>query len=240
MNPALILLPYFNRPKLLRNALLSVKNLDDPNWVLAFIDDASPTEEGLDVLKEILGDEILQGKVRIYRVSREEKVSLNWTTPPRYMNKAIRETESDLVMILCDDDALLPDYLTRCREYFYVTNPQAIYGYSSLIPFYPPEETPGPHLPIRDFWTNHEVDACPVNNIDASQVVWVRYVQLERGIWFAENRQFDHDAGLWEAMWHQGYGLCPFMGFFGQYKAFHPKQLTHLKGVTDFQISRDV
>jgi hypothetical protein len=240
MRPALILLPYFNRPKMVRTALESVKNQTDTNWKLAFIDDASPTLEGIYWLFEILEDEIQQGKVELYRVSKEEKTLLNWTTPPRYMNRAVRENDADLVMILCDDDALLPNYLENCREYFYNTNPQAVYGYSHCIPFFPPDEKVGTHLEKRPFHTNHEAPICPIDRIDASQIVWARDVQLARGVGFPENRQYDHDAGMWIEMWNHGFGECPYMGFDGQYKACHAKQLGAMKGVLDFNVSRDI
>ena len=40
-NKFLILLFYYDRPKMVRNALQSVKELNYKNWELAFIDDGS-------------------------------------------------------------------------------------------------------------------------------------------------------------------------------------------------------
>lgn len=240
MRSSLILLPYFNRPKLLRNALLSVKTQTDRNWILAFIDDASPTLDGIKLLFQMFDDEIGQGKVHLYRVSREEKIQRNWTTQAVYLNRAIREIDADLCIILCDDDALLPDYVGNCREYFYHTHPEAVYGYSQCIIYYPPDELPGSHLPVRPFHTNFTVPMNPIDRIDSSQIVWARDVQIHRGVWFPENRQYDLDAGLWIEMINHGFGLCPYMGFYGEYKACHPKQLGAMKGVIDFDVSRDV
>lgn len=235
----LILLPYFNRPKLLLNALNSLKQSTNQDWLLAFIDDASPTPEGRQHVHEVLGYAVVQDRVFFYAVSKEMKEQCMWTTQPIHMNIAMRQIDSDLTVILCDDDALLPDYIENCVQWF-STNPQELYGFSNVRLFFPDAgETPNESLPIRAFHTNRLVATNPVNAIDASQIVWRSKIALERGCFFDEARQYDHDASMWEVMWAKGYGLCPFMGFYGQYKGIHQYQLGKMKGVTNFEAPRE-
>lgn len=227
----LVILPYYNRPKLLENALKSLRDSTNQDWVCAFIDDASPTTEGVDLVHSILGKALSEGRVKIYVVPSDLKESMKWTTQPIFMNRAMREIDSDLTMILCDDDALVSDYIDNCVSWFSM-NPSTLYGFSNIRVYFPPSEAPCAELPIRAFFTNHLSPVCPVNTVDASQVVWRSKQALERKCFFDEARQYDHDASMWEAMWSANYGLCPFMGFYGQYKGIHQFQLSNMKGVT--------
>jgi hypothetical protein len=235
----LVILPYYNRPKLLLNALVSLRDSSDQNWTLAFIDDASPTDEGLCSVDVILSEQVKKGMVHKYVVPVEEKEQLKWTTQPVYMNRAMREIASDLTLILCDDDALLVNYIENSVKWF-TEHPNELYGFSNVRVYFPPKESPSEILPIRPFHTNHLQKVCPVNTVDASQVVWRSKVALERGCFFDEARQYDHDASMWEAMWRSGYGECPYMGFYGQYKGIHQFQLGRMKGITDHILREDI
>lgn len=235
----LVILPYYNRPKMLTNALLSLKNSTNQNWICAFIDDASPSSEGEHLARSLLKEATEQGRVVFYIVPSEMKDAVQWTTQPIFMNRAMREIDSDLTMILCDDDALLPNYIDEAVAWFN-NNPNALYAFSNVRVFFPDAgEEPNERLPIRAFLTNHLSSVNPVNTVDASQVVWRSKEALSRGCFFDEARQYDHDASMWEAMSRAGYGNCPFMGVYGQYKSIHSYQLGKMKGMTDHTLPRE-
>src|SRR5437588_1330755 len=60
----LIILLYWDRPKMIKNALNSIKEQNYDNWELAFIDDGSEVP-GEPIVKEILKDHL--DKVKIIR-----------------------------------------------------------------------------------------------------------------------------------------------------------------------------
>src|SRR5438105_2894834 len=106
----LVLLLYFERPRLVRNALRSVLAADahHPDWELAFIDDGSPTP-GEPAAREVLAGH--PGKVRFHNTgdSAGDKRE-NGCRIGAFMNRAVRESDADLGVMLCDDDMLYPTY----------------------------------------------------------------------------------------------------------------------------------
>ena len=126
-----VFLPTRNRLELLRQAVQSVLMQEDPDWEVVISDNASS--------QDIAGYVASLRDVRI-RYSRAETllpVTENW-------NRALEMSRGDYLIMLGDDDALLPGCLKRVRELIHGWNqPDAIYtqalqfAYPGVVPGHP-------------------------------------------------------------------------------------------------------
>lgn len=221
-NKILIILFYYNRPNLVINALESIKrqNPKYDNWELAFIDDGS--EKSFDVLSYFDNDK----RVRVYTVTPDIKKSYNYKTIGLLGNKAMRESDADLAIMLCDDDALCEDYLYNINNWFNeIENQTYDYAYSHVIIFDPLQEQWSFEIPIRDcMYNQHYGEIYPPENLDSSQVCWKLQKSKEKDCWFAEDRIANLDSHLYDQLF-LAFGYCPFSGLYGQYKGLHNMQL---------------
>jgi glycosyltransferase involved in cell wall biosynthesis len=144
-----VLLPTHNRLEYLRYAVESVRRQDDPAWEVVISDN--------DSAEDIAGyvASIADARVRYVRTERFVPVTENW-------NSALRHSNGDYVVMLGDDDALLPGYFSALRalaERF--DRPDAIYT-GALLYAYPdvlPEAPDGylqPNLHAPFFKGAHE------------------------------------------------------------------------------------
>jgi len=121
------------------NALKSIKKANElyENWELAFIDDSS-TIAGEGVVKEQLPN--LLNKINFYNSNSttEEKIK-HTITHVVVANKILKKTDADIAIVLCDDDALYPDYLLKLNDFFN-NNPDINSCYSDMVIFNPLEE----------------------------------------------------------------------------------------------------
>jgi glycosyltransferase involved in cell wall biosynthesis len=98
-----VLLPTRNRLEFLRYAVETVRRQDDPDWEIVVSDNDS--EEDIAGYVADLGDD----RVRYVRTDGFISVTGNW-------NNALRHSRGDYIIMLGDDDALLPGYFTAMRE----------------------------------------------------------------------------------------------------------------------------
>ena len=154
----LILLLYFERPNLVRHALRSVQQADEHHrdWELVVIDDGSRTPV-LPIVAEMLGAWHDRVAVIETRMSAGDKGRMGCLTGLA-MNQAIRRSDAEVGIMLCDDDALYPTYL-RDLSHFFATHPEALSCYSRVIPFdaqtQRPEEVQRPEQPAQ---STHRAD----------------------------------------------------------------------------------
>jgi len=199
---------------MVRNALTSILRANEhhQDWELAFIDDSSPTP-GRPVCEEILCDHL--DKVRFYHtgMTLEEKMRTGGMVG-KTMNQAIRESDADIVIMLCDDDELHPEYLRNLSEYF-ETHEDEEACYSHVI-LYNPVFEKSEHAPLIGCALNHKGLIDPHMKLDASQVAWRPTVRAK----FDENRTKCLDARFYQQL-----PLLMFSGFVGQYKGVHITQL---------------
>jgi hypothetical protein len=210
----LILLSYFERPKMVRNALASVLRAGElySNWELAFIDDASPTP-GRPVVEEMLQGYL--DKVRFYNTNCTDEVSIFGS----FMNQAIKDSDADLALILCDDDELCVDYLKNLNNYF-LCHPSVVVCYSHVYYFDPFRERSS-DVVFDSKWLNSYTGVVLLeDNVDASQVAWRTLCNKVRGCWFPSPKTRNLDAAFYSQL-----GEAPFSGFIGQYKGMHSMQL---------------
>jgi glycosyltransferase involved in cell wall biosynthesis len=214
----LILLAYYNRPTIVKNALRSVIESTYSNWELAFCDDGSNTP-GESLVREMYSPEQLD-KVRFYRLDDTvaQKNEQGGSRHGSMLNDAMDKSDADIVIILCDDDALTPAYLGNLNAW-YADHPERTYGYSHVVEYNPTTENY--HNTSKKATglnrTNSIVPACMV---DSSQVSWRRDPRIK----FPSPQTGGLDIVLFEYM-HSIFGLCPFTGFDGEYKGVFNLQL---------------
>lgn len=228
-------MPYYNRPKMLRNCLQSVLKANEhhTNWHLAFGDDGSSVP-GKPIVEEILKDHL--DKIYFFEsgVTLEEKL-INGLKMGSYANMAIRDHEhkSQIGIILCDDDLLHPLYLKNLNDFF-EQKKDIPYCYSKIELFNPNKGSQSIQL---GRWNNCEGPINPVNNLDSSQVAWRLKCNFEYDAWFEEGTKhgdqpmiLSTDALYFKNLYDKC-GICYPTGFVSQYKAIHDAQmLWHNKG----------
>lgn len=224
----LILLLYYNRPQLVRNALESIKTSNYSNWHLAFIDDGSEIP-GKPVVEEVLVG--YESQITYYNSghTKQQKLQQGGSHIGYYMTLAMKESSSDIGIMLCDDDALLPHYLKNLNEYF-ANNPNSIYIYSHLVCFDPTKDKPGEHIlgtmATEECRFNKFGNINPFCTVDSSQVAWRINKCIENEIYFDYPRTVALDAHFYQKLYQQ-FGPCPFSGFYAQYKGIFNDQLTY-------------
>lgn len=130
------MLPYYKRPKMVQNAIHSVITSRYSNWELHFIDDSGDNSYERVLYNSI--DATLHRKVKYFPIgdSDEQKVLQGFSRHGEYMNKSIESTDGDITIILCDDDALMPNYLGYLNS-FYQMNVDKNWSYCNLRFFDP-------------------------------------------------------------------------------------------------------
>lgn len=214
----LILLPYYNRPNLVRKTLQSVKESIYTNWELAIVDDGSdsPIEP---IISEMFTEEE-QKKIKIKNSgdSIEQKHRQNGSRHGEYLNMFMNESDAEFVFMLCDDDAILPDYMSNLLN-FYRANPNQKYAYCQVF-VYNPLTQDYKTSSNRATFLNKTEDLRPSCQIDSSQVSWRKSPDIK----FPSPQTEALDSVVFEQMFAL-WGLCKYIGVVGQYKGIFEKQL---------------
>jgi glycosyltransferase involved in cell wall biosynthesis len=228
-NKFLIVLAYYNRPKIVLNALESIMKLDYDNFEVCFIDDGSPNL-GEPVVREFCDSIIDKFKFKFIDNSIEDKKRQGGSIHGRYMNEAILESDADVVIVLCDDDALFPNYLTNLNNYFN-NNPNSYWCYSH-VKFYDPENqhySQATDTPSNPNFNTSNLNAyttpiSPACRVDGSQVAFRRDAFVKANVWYPHPQTSDCDRHVFERMINH-WGMCNFSGGYGQYKGWFVNQL---------------
>lgn len=225
----LIVLVYFERPKLVVNALNSIKEMQYENWELAFIDDGS-VAEGEPIVRSIFSERELQ-KTTFYRCNDtvEMKKAIGGSRHGYYMNEAIKASNADYFIICCDDDAIIPTYFAELNS-FLQENPLP-YCFSWLKFFNPTKEhysratvTAREQFAGSTYALNHNDAVNPVCHIDSSQVVCNTQCFKVGGVSFPYPKTRMLDAALFQQLFVR-YGLCQPTRIYGEYKGAFQEQL---------------
>jgi hypothetical protein len=175
----LIVLAYYKRPKIVLNALHSIKNLNYDNWELHFIDDS-----GDDSFKDILfsyGFDNKKVKYSAIYESDETKIKKGGSSHGHYINEAIKNSEADFTTILCDDDALVKDSFLQLD--FFIKQNKSLEWFYNRVYFYDPSKefylnsnsrTEVQQNNYKSFYdlNNYFEPINPQNRVDGSQVIY--------------------------------------------------------------------
>lgn len=218
---------YYKRPSIVLNALESIIKSDYDDWHLTLIDD-SGDEDFKDIflnygfpLEKITYTPIL--------MSDEEKKINKGSVFGKYTNETILNTDADIIVPICDDDAILPNYMTNLNR-FYQENPNKNWGYCHLEYFDP--DTQHYSESVEDFkspFGNPNLNRFtePINprlRLDSSQVTFRKIAFTDGNVWYPYPHTANLDSHLFRNMYFK-WGPCHFTGFKGQYKGWFANQL---------------
>lgn len=234
-----LIIAYYKRPDIVKNALNSILKLNNNNWHLTFIDDS-----GNDEFRETFFNFGLpEEKITYVPIMMDDSVKINTggSIFGKYINDAIIENDCDIVILICDDDALFPDYLDNLNTY-YNENPNEVWSYSHVKYF-------NPEIESYEMGTIDSVDitlngsnlnefTIPINpycKVDSSQVTFRKSSLINGNVWYVHPRTLNLDADIFTKMFNK-YGYCKFNGYYGQYKGWFKNQLglRHRRGEGDF------
>lgn len=224
-----LIITYYKRPKLVLNTLESIIKTSYDNWHLTFIDDS-----GDDSFKETFlnyGFDISKITYKPILMSDSEKNEIGGSIFGKYVNDTILETDAEIIILICDDDAIFPDYMENLNV-FYNENPNKMWGYCHLK-FYNPEVEhytnsrhviPENTIPDGPDLNSNTTPISPENVIDFSQVTFRKRAFTESNVWYPHPYTVSLDAHVFHNM-TQFWGLCDFTNCYGQYKAWFDNQL---------------
>lgn len=221
----LIMMLYYERPLLVVEALKSIlrANVNYNNWHLAFHDDASTTP-GEPIVRNILPAELLD-KVTFYKtVATKKQKDASGGMLGHIMNQMIKDSDSELALILCDDDILHNNYLYNLNCFFN-DNQKEHACYSHVVVFDPNKETWENATNTKNPLNYYTTPINPENKLDACQVAWKTSLNKIENIWFPYPCRKNHDAVFYRTMYEK-IGPISFSGFVSQYKAIHEDQLS--------------
>ena len=223
---------------MVRNALNSIVKANEyyPHWELAFGDDGSVIP-GAPIVEEILGAHMDKVKLIQSGMDFSDKIEQGLILGT-LANDAIRKSDADVALILCDDDELVPTYLKGLADYF-VSNPEVLYCYSHIHLFNPFFQKSEEVNNVTGKFNKHTGPINPVNNVDATQVAWRLSCCKEHGAWFKDSTKQvkgkpwtkDTDKSFFESL-YKNCGVAQYSGLVGQYKGVHDYQLLWHKNVS--------
>jgi len=229
----LIVLMYCDRPNMVQFALDSIRAQTYRNFNVAVVDDSARTPGGDffpdNSIVRYMKDPALEGADpnSAYTVSDtiEEKTANGGSRFGLFVNQAINESDADIGLMLCDDDALLPNTLHDLNEY-YIHNPHTSYSYGHVLTYNPYDAPNYSGIKGRYGSSLNNYDQ-PINafcRVDASQVSWRMDAYKNAGIQFPHPQTAALDAIVYQQMYDM-MGFCHFNGKFVQYKGVFPDQL---------------
>ena len=216
---ALVVLPYFERPVMVRNALESLRRNMDAEWRCVFIDDGS-VARGEPIVREAFPD--LVDRMEFVRCDDtvQDKIWQGGSRHPHYMNEAIARSRADVVIILCDDDALVEGSV-KCLLDWYTAHPEAKWSYGKVSVFDPSKEpVPWGERRMNWFLNDAEGDIRPAWRVDSCQVSFRREWMPK----YPEVNTVNNDATMFEGF-QRKHGLCPPNGLVVSYKGSFGDQL---------------
>ena len=235
----LILMSYYNRPILVKNSLKSILEADKyhQNWELFFGDDGSKIP-GKPIVEELLHSCIDKVKFVNSNLTIKEKIKSGLVLG-KYANQAIKESDADVAIMLCDDDQLVPDYLYNLNNYF-KNNNEVLYCYSKIYLINPLVKNYLYTKEVNNKYNQWIGSINPAGKVDATQVAWRLQCCKEHNAWFSESTKFvpgkpwtkDTDKSFFENL-YDCCGPCHPTNFYSQYKGIHDYQLLWHKNVSE-------
>ena len=242
MNKFLIILAYYERPTIVLNSLRSILNTSYPDYEVHFIDDGS-TNRGEPIVREVCSSIIDKFKFDYIDNTIEQKKSQGGSIHGKYLNKAIYESNADHVIILCDDDAIYPDFLTRLnihinkeenkdKNYFY----HNMVLYNSLIE---PYERGVERKDFSYFTNQHKTPINCAGKVDSSQVTYSRdaFVKSEFNYPFPQTSGLDRS--IYDKMFVE-WGNCHYSGLISQVKSNNDDNLVWKDNTDKMFITKDM
>jgi len=238
----LILCSYYQRPKLVRNALSSILAANEfhQDWELAFGDDGSKIP-GRPIVEDVLKDHLDKVTFVQSGMTLDDKLKSGLMLG-KMANDAIAASSADLGLVLCDDDELHPEYLKNLSAFF-EANPNVLYAYSKIHLYNPLYQKSSDVNNLNHKYNQWVTPINPSCRVDASQVSWRLSCCKQMEAWFYDSTKCvpdrpwakDTDRGFFENIYSKC-GDCYPTNIVGQYKGTHDHQLLWHKNVGTDQL----
>jgi len=223
-----LIVAYYKRPEIVKNALQSIKENSYENWHLSFIDDS-----GDDFFRDTFFNFGFDAKKIEYipiLMSDEDKNKAGGSIFGKYINDVIVKSDSDIVILICDDDALTENYLIDLNN-FYQININEKWSYCHLNFYNPDKES---YKSSKYFCENIALNKSNLNafterinpfcKVDSSQVSFRRDAMIDKSVYYPYPKTANLDADIFMRFF-QAWGSCPFNGIVGQHKGWFENQL---------------
>jgi glycosyltransferase involved in cell wall biosynthesis len=242
MNKFLIILAYYERPKIVLNSLKSILDISYPEFEVHFIDDGS-TNRGEPIVKEVCSSIIDKFTFHYIDNTIEQKKAQGGSIHGKYLNLAIEQSDADHVIILCDDDAIFPHFLTKLnvflnkeenldKKYFY----HNMVLYNSLTEPY----TVGAERKDLSYFTNQwKTPIHCSSRVDSSQVTYSREAFFNDGLSYPAPQTSGLDAAIYEQMF-QKWGPCYYSSLISQVKSNNEDNLIWKDKTDNMFITKDM
>ena len=242
MNKFLIILAYYERPKIVLNALNSLLDIGYPEFEVHFIDDGSENR-GEPIVRDVCSSIIDKFKFDYIDNTIQQKKEQGGSIHGSYLNKAIKESDADHVIILCDDDALYPNFLTRLnlflnkpeninKKYFYHNT----VSYNCLIESY----KTGIERNMMEAYTNQWKTPIQCSNrVDSSQVTYNRKAFVYDGLSYPSPQTVSLDAIIYGQMYCK-WDLCSYSGLISQVKSYNEDNLIWRSNKENMFLTKDM
>lgn len=220
-----LVLFYYERKKLVWNALQSFLDSEYQDWFLTVIDDSEVNKMPL----VIPGFEESKHQVVDTKDTTAQKQARGGSLFGKFANEAIRSGKGDIVVPVCDDDAIRHDALGPLVKFF-DTHPHVMSAWTYNIPYNPRDEGLPKHraatmdgLNRYSKWqgTGTIEASC---NVDSSQVVFRASCLNHPDVYYPFPATADLDAFIFRQL-NKYHGLTYEAGIALQYKAQFPNQL---------------
>jgi glycosyltransferase involved in cell wall biosynthesis len=242
MNKFLIILAYYERPTIVLNSLRSIMDISYPDYEVHFIDDGS-TNRGEPIVREYCASIIDKFKFDYIDNTIEQKKAQGGSIHGRYLNKAINESDADHVIILCDDDAIYPDFLTRLNIHINKEeNKDKKYFYHNMVLYDSLVEPYEDGIERKDFSYFTNQWKTPINcagKVDSSQVTYSRHAFVESGLFYPAPQTSGLDMAIYNKM-ASVWGLCEYSGLISQLKSNNSDNLVWKDNTDRMFITKDM
>jgi|694.fasta_scaffold45005_1 glycosyltransferase involved in cell wall biosynthesis len=221
MNKFLIILAYYERPTIVLNALKSIMEITYPEFEVHFIDDGS-TKKGEPIVREFCKSIIDKFTFHYVDNTIEQKKEQGGSIHGKYLNLAISQSDADQVIILCDDDAIYPDFLTRYNYFLNKgENKDIPYFYHNMILYDCLKEpyTEGVKRKDLSYFTNQwNIPIHCGGRVDSSQVTYSRKAFIESGLSYPAPQTSGLDMAIYTQMFEK-WGTANYSGLISQVKS---------------------
>lgn len=233
-----IILVYTDRPKLIHNALRSIDSnrRNGGNFQISVIDDSTKKHGEI---KHIMWKKYRE----LYKLSKffeikdtiDDKVKRGESMHGKYMTDAIRASESDFVIVLCDDDALFPNYVKKLSDY-YQKNTSVLWSWCFVVLYdfsrFNWDNIKRTNGLIRNEFVNPDIGIngadgtiCPESRKDSSQVTFRVKTFNELNISYNYPKTTNLDASLYNLFSSKIGCTCAQNDIVGQFKGSHQDQM---------------
>lgn len=214
---------YYERPKLARRTIASIAASEYKNYEVLFIDDSEDPTEGQKIVAEAGLESYKYYHTKDTLAAKEARGASMFGA---IANQAILESDSDVVVVQCDDDSL-PPWALQGFNAFYSRHPEVMYSYCDVIIYDPSVEDWADVLNRRNpehFLNVNHHPHCGGNSKDSSQQSFRASCFKEGGARWKSPLSACLDYHLWIEL-YQLYGPAVFNGVVGAGKAFWKNQL---------------